>query len=92
MSTTPKYRVIVHTTGKGRSKVWVWTQVARNGSAGAVAPRDYDSKSNAVRAGNRQVQALNWGFDAVLPATDPLVDGATVGGAVLVIDENYVRT
>ena len=53
--TTPRAKVVVHPTRKG----WSWTQVARNGSAGAVAPKTYDSKSNAVRAARRQIAALD---------------------------------
>ena len=76
MPTTPKYRVIVHPTTKG----WTWTQVARNGSAGAVAPTTFDNKANAKRAGQRQVAALN----ADTPAFD-------VPKAALVVDETYRR-
>lgn len=57
---TPRARVIVHPTKKG----WTWTQVARNGSAGAVAPKTYDSKANAKRAAERQVAML----DPTMPA------------------------
>jgi hypothetical protein len=96
MNTTPKYKVIVHPTGKGRSKAWTWTQVARNGSPGAIAPRDYDSKTNAVRAGKRQVTALSWGFTLPQPQGSPVVSGPRVEGAVvdevvLVVDESYRR-
>lgn len=52
---TPRVKVVVHPTRKG----WTWTQVSRNGSAGALAPKTYDSKSNAIRAGKRQVATLD---------------------------------
>lgn len=57
---TPRARVIVHPTKKG----WTWTQVARNGSAGAMAPKTYDNKANAKRAAERQVNML----DPMVPA------------------------
>jgi hypothetical protein len=53
--TTPRARIVVHPTKKG----WSWTQVSRNGSAAAVAPKTYDSKSNATRAAKRQIDALD---------------------------------
>lgn len=53
--TTPRARIIVHPTKKG----WTWTQIARNGSAGAMAPKTYDNKSNAKRAAERQVNMLD---------------------------------
>lgn len=56
---TPIVKVIVHPTKKG----WSWTQVSRNGSAQAVAPKTYDSKSNAVRAGRRQMDILTGARD-----------------------------
>ena len=52
-------RVVVHPTRKG----WTWTQVSRNGSAAAVAPKVYDTKANAKRAGARQVAILNGALD-----------------------------
>ena len=61
-TTRPPIRVVVHPTRKG----WSWTQVSRNGSAGAVAPKTYDSKSNALRAGKRQVDIL----DPARPVTE----------------------
>lgn len=91
MSTTPKYRVIVHPVRKARpatktkpatAALWTWTQVARNGSAGAVAPKTYDSKSNAVRAAQRQVDALNWGIAD---------EGLKHLGAAVSVDETYRR-
>lgn len=68
MASKAVVRVIVHPTAKG----WSWTQVSRNGSAAAVAPKNYDSKSNAKRAGQRQVEALNGAYAAlVVVDTDP---------------------
>ena len=52
-------RVVVHPTRKG----WTWTQVSRNGSAAAAAPKVYDTKANAKRAGARQVAILNGALD-----------------------------
>ncbi|SDT83686.1 hypothetical protein [Gordonia westfalica] len=43
-------RVVVTRTRKG----YQWAQIARNGSAGAISPKTYDTKSNAVRAAKRQ--------------------------------------
>lgn len=95
MASKSKYRVIVHSTRKG----WTWTQVSRNGSAGAVAPATFDKKDNARRAGQRQVDALNSGHkdahDRLVAAAG--IEGAVTGNplpadaAVLIVDEKYVR-
>jgi hypothetical protein len=47
---TPQIRVVVTRSRKG----YQWAQIARNGSAGAISPKTYDTKSNAVRAARRQ--------------------------------------
>jgi len=54
-------RVVVTRTRKG----YQWAQIARNGSAGAISPKTYDTKSNAVRAAKRQA-ALVGGVVEVL--------------------------
>lgn len=46
----PPVRVVVTKSRKG----YQWAQIARNGSAGAISPKTYDTKSNAVRAARRQ--------------------------------------
>lgn len=83
MAVQPKHRVIVHRSKKG----WTWTQVSRNGSAGAVAPAPFDNKANAKRAAQRQVDSLNWGHVSWQPAGEKpkLPDDA----AVLIVDEDY---
>ena len=43
-------RIVVTRSRKG----YQWAQIARNGSAGAISPKTYDTKSNAVRAARRQ--------------------------------------
>ncbi|USH45572.1 hypothetical protein SEA_PHABULOSO_77 [Gordonia phage Phabuloso] len=43
-------RIVVTRSRKG----FQWAQIARNGSAGAISPKTYDTKSNAVRAARRQ--------------------------------------
>lgn len=43
-------RIVVTKSRKG----YQWAQIARNGSAGAISPKTYDTKSNAVRAARRQ--------------------------------------
>jgi len=58
---SPRVKVVVHPTKKG----WSWTQVARNGAAQGVAPKTYDSKGNAKRAGDRQVTMLNGARDCL---------------------------
>ncbi|WVX88619.1 hypothetical protein SEA_CHEESETOUCH_76 [Gordonia phage CheeseTouch] len=47
---SPRIRVVVTKSRKG----YQWAQIARNGSAGAISPKTYDTKSNAVRAARRQ--------------------------------------
>ena len=47
---TASVRVVVTRSRKG----YQWAQIARNGSAGAISPKTYDTKSNAVRAARRQ--------------------------------------
>lgn len=47
---SPPVRVVVTRSRKG----YQWAQIARNGSAGAISPKTYDTKSNAVRAARRQ--------------------------------------
>ena len=83
--TLARYRVIVHPTTKG----WTWTQVSRNGSPGAVAPSAFDNRANAKRAGQRQVDALNWGHVAYQPASSEAV--LPGDAAVLVVDDRYRR-
>lgn len=84
-TTTPRFRVIVHPAGKR----WTWTQVSRNGSPGAVAPAHFDNKANAKRAGQRQVNALNWGHVSYQPANEEPTLPADA--AVLVVDDVYRR-
>ena len=43
-------RIVVTRSRKG----FQWAQIARNGSAGAISPKTYDTKSNAMRAARRQ--------------------------------------
>lgn len=62
MASNTAVRVVVHPTRKG----WSWTQVSRNGSAAAVAPKTYDNKANAKRAGGRQVDTLNGGVSSTV--------------------------
>lgn len=67
MASNTAVRVVVHPTRKG----WSWTQVGRNGSAAAVAPKTYDNKANAKRAGARQVATLNRDGDTRIVPTFP---------------------
>jgi hypothetical protein len=80
MTSTPRHRVIVSPAPK--RKGWRWEQVARNGMVGAASPKTYDTKANAKRAGQRQVDALNWGFNHWLPVGEKTSD---TEAAVLVV-------
>lgn len=50
----PHVRIVVTKSRKG----YQWAQIARNGSAGAISPKTYDTKSNAVRAARRQADLV----------------------------------
>lgn len=48
-------------------KGWVWRQVTGNGATAAVSPKTYDTKALAKRAGQKQVDTLNYPYNDVLP-------------------------
>ena len=55
--TTPLARLLVHPSDDRGN--WEWTQVARNGMAGARSPKTYETKSNAKKAAERQSHLLD---------------------------------
>lgn len=59
-------------------KGWHWRQVTRNGATGAVSPKFYDTKALARRAGQRQVDLLNWGVNRALPVGEHTTDPVAV--------------
>jgi len=71
MKVRPIARVIVEPAGN--RKGWHWRQVTGNGSTGATSPKNYDTKALAHRAGQRQVDVLNYPYTAVLPVGEAAV-------------------
>jgi len=56
MPNTPAHRIIVHPAGSTR--FYTWSQVSRNGSLLAVAPKVFNTTTLARRSAIRQVAAL----------------------------------